>query len=111
MQRKCKLRLISKFLFLVLVLIGASAVSAGSPTHTVLIRNMQFEPAELVVSVGDTIVWKNEDLVPHSATAKGVFDSGLIEGSKQFKMTVKKKGSFDYVCLYHPTMKALLKAK
>ncbi len=109
MQRKCKLRLTSNFLFL--ILLGVSSARAGSTTHTVFIRNMVFEPADLSVNVGDTVIWKNEDLVPHSATAKGTFDSGLIDASKQYKLAVKKKGNFDYVCLFHPTMKAVLKVK
>ncbi len=72
---------------------------------------MQFEPASLSVGVGDTVVWQNEDLVPHTATAKGEFDSKQLEPNKSFKWIVKKKGQFDYVCSFHPTMKAQIQSK
>src|SRR5204862_476961 len=46
-------------------------LAAASRTHTVEIRGMEFHPAELTVAVGDTIVWINRDIVPHTATAGG----------------------------------------
>ncbi len=92
-------------------LLGISPAWAGSKTHIVLISNMKFEPSALSVQAGDTVIWKNEDLVPHTATAKGVFDSGTIDASGSYKIVVKKKGNFDYVCSFHPTMKAAIKVQ
>jgi plastocyanin len=44
-------------------------------THTVTIEEMRFHPERLTVARGDTIVWVNRDLVPHTATsAAGRFD-------------------------------------
>ena len=36
---------------------------------------------------GDTIVWVNKDPFPHTATAKGVFDSHEIAAGKSWKYT------------------------
>jgi plastocyanin len=36
---------------------------------TVVIREFKFEPAAVAVHVGDTVEWKDDDIVPHSATA------------------------------------------
>ncbi len=34
--------------------------------HTVEIKQMKFQPAELIVQKGDTVVWINNDIVAHS---------------------------------------------
>ncbi|OQW50390.1 MAG: hypothetical protein A4S09_00945 [Proteobacteria bacterium SG_bin7] len=103
------MRLTSKVVLL--LTFGVSSAWAGSKEHLISIRNMQFEPAAVNVNIGDMVIWKNEDLVPHSATAKGVFDSGILESDKSYKFVVKKKGSFEYICSFHPTMKAMIKVR
>jgi len=81
--------------------------AARPKTHTVTIHGMQFVPANLEVNLGDTVIWQNQDLVPHTATsARKSFDSGAIEPGRSWKYVVKKKGSYSYICVYHPTMKA-----
>jgi plastocyanin len=35
-----------------------------------VIREFKFEPATVTVHIGDTVEWKNDDIVPHSATAE-----------------------------------------
>jgi plastocyanin len=100
--------------FVVAALVGAVAVTACSSSevrphvHQVVIRGMQFVPAELVVAKGDVIVWSNEDYVPHTATAPGVFDSKTIETKRQWRYTAKERGIVPYVCTLHPIMKAKL---
>ena len=79
---------------------------AGAATHTVKIEGMQFVPATLTVKRGDKVVWQNKDVVPHTATAKGSFDSGSIATGKSWSHSMGKAGRFDYVCTFHPGMKA-----
>ena len=91
-------------------------VAAGDPpepkTHTVTIEGMRFLPEVLTVAPGDTIVWVNKDLVPHTVTSKaGVFDSKVIQSDKSWRYTIRKTGSFAYICTLHPTMKAMLHVK
>jgi len=89
----------------------ALAVHAAQPaqkTHTIVIENMQFNPPALEVAPGDRIVWRNQDLVPHTATAAGSFDSGTIEAGKTWATVVAAPGTIAYVCTLHPTMKASL---
>lgn len=57
---------------------------------------------------GDTVVWTNEDIVPHTATAKKGFDSKSIEKSGSWRFVTKQKGTYPYICTFHPTMKAEL---
>ena len=48
---------------------GIAGCSRSTPeTHEVPIRGFAFEPATLVVVQGDTVVWSNHDIVPHTAT-------------------------------------------
>jgi plastocyanin len=51
-------------------------------------------------------------MFPHTATSKaGGFDSGVIMSGKSWTLTAKKKGSFPYVCVLHPTMKGTLRVR
>ena len=95
-----------------LATLAGPTASEGSPrpkTHIVTIHGMQFVPSNLEVNLGDTVIWQNEDLVPHTVTsARKNFDSGAIEPGRSWKYVVKKKGSYSYICVYHPTMQAEL---
>jgi len=78
---------------------------AAAGTHVVTMEGMGFRPAELTVKPGDKVVWQNKDVVPHTATAKGTFDSGAIAPGKSWTWTARGKGSHAYICVYHPGMK------
>lgn len=96
----------------ILFTLPAEGSKAAPQIHTVKIKGMVFVPATLEVSVGDTVVWVNEDLVPHTATAIAgdtkVFDSGVLPAKATWKYVAAKSGTIPYVCLLHPTMKATL---
>jgi plastocyanin len=83
-------------------------VLAFAATHEVKIEGMQFTPATLTVKKGDKVVWRNADLVPHTATATGSFDSKTVAPGKSWTYVAGKAGSFGYVCSLHPTMKGTL---
>ncbi|MEJ8839145.1 cupredoxin domain-containing protein [Ramlibacter sp. AN1133] len=81
---------------------------AAGATHTVTIEGMKFVPGTVTVKRGDKVVWQNKDMVPHTATAKGRFDSGNIAAGKSFSRAMTKAGRYDYVCTFHPGMKAVV---
>ena len=91
----------------------SQAASALAPaTHTVTIEGTQFQPGELTVRIGDSIVWINNDPFPHTVTSKtGGFDSQQIQPGKSWKYRAVKKGVFPYVCSLHPTMQGRLRVK
>jgi plastocyanin len=92
--------------------IVASMFTLVLAVHTVTIEGMKFNPIKLTVHKGDTIVWVNKDIVPHTATsATAGFDSTAIYSDKSFKWTASKAGTFDYACQFHPTMKATITVK
>jgi len=82
--------------------------AAAHITHTVVIDGTKFEPATLEVRRGDAVVWVNRDPFPHTATAAGAFDSGSIAANRSWRMTARTAGRFDYLCTFHPNMKATL---
>jgi plastocyanin len=89
------------------------AASARKPaTHTVTIEASRYDPEELTVNAGDTVIWVNKDLVAHTATSQaGRFDSGIIVPGKSWRYKANRTGEFAYTCTYHPTMKATLRVK
>jgi plastocyanin len=101
------------FVFLLLPAAGmAGAANAARRVHTVLIEGMRFQPEGLTVAAGDTVVWINRDMVPHTATsASARFDSHEIASGKSWTYTVRATGEFDYICTYHPLMKAILRVR
>jgi plastocyanin len=92
---------------------GFAASDRPEPTtHTVTIEEMRFQPERLTVAPGDTIVWVNKDLVPHTATSEaGRFDSQTIQTAQSWKFTAGTKGEFAYICSFHPTMEGILNVK
>lgn len=96
------------------LLLGACGVLAADPDatgaiHTVVIDAVRFEPSDLTVRVGDTIVWTNRDPFPHTVTAVGKqFDSHEIAPQHSWQYIARKAGVFAYACTLHPTMTAAL---
>ena len=87
---------------------GSDATAARSGVHEVTIDAFAFEPAVVSVDRGDTIVWRNDDPVPHTVTAPGSFDSGAIAPGGRWRYTAATRGRHEYICSFHPMMKGLL---
>jgi plastocyanin len=81
---------------------------AAAETRVIAMEGMQFQPATVTVKRGDKVVWQNKDIVPHTATAAGKFDSRDIAVNRSWSWTAKTPGRYEYVCTYHPTMKGAL---
>jgi plastocyanin len=91
-----------------LLIFAAIAVPAQATTIQIVMENLVITPAEASAKVGDTIEWINKDVLAHTATARnGDFD--VMLPAKQTAMFVlKKPGTVDYYCRFHPNMKATL---
>ena len=87
--------------------------------------SLVFEPADITVSVGETVTWENVGSVPHSVTAyeddlpegatyfaSGGFDSesaarenypteGAIGADETYEHTFETAGEFPYFCIPH----------
>src|SRR5688572_2755496 len=99
-----------KTLILLLAIIGMASCSSKTEKHIprihhVQIKNMKFEPAQIIVSKGDSIVWTNLDIVTHDVTEEKTkaWTSAPITMGKTWKMEAAK--STDYFCSIHIVMK------
>jgi plastocyanin len=90
---------------------SAPVPEATPQTHTITIEGMGFEPPDLTVHPGDTIVWVNKDLFAHTATAAGVFDSRQIDPGGSWRLTLQTAAELPYVCALHPTMKGTVRVR
>ena len=89
------------------LLLGAS-VSARAATIQISMENLEIMPAQASARVGDTIEWSNKDVLAHTATARnGDFDV-MLPPKKTGSLVVRKAGTFEYYCRFHPNMKAML---
>lgn len=104
---------------------GSGAAQEGT-SHTVeMTDGLTFEPAEIIVAPGDTVVWENVGSVGHTVTAyeddipdgaeywaSGGFDSesaarggyppdGDIPGGESYQHTFETVGDHEYFCIPH----------
>ncbi|MFA5134032.1 MAG: cupredoxin family copper-binding protein [Patescibacteria group bacterium] len=100
------------------ILIARSAINQNTGTNTgtnqnqtnitpqenateVSIKNNAFNPAEIKISKGDTVLWTNNDSVNHTVTGTG-FDSGTIVPGAGARMQFTSAGTYNYHCSIHP---------
>jgi plastocyanin len=90
----------------------AVVAHAAPAVHTVVIDGLQFIPQTLEVKPGDTVIWRNKDPFPHTATASGAGPaSPAIAAGASWKFTAKKRGRYPYLCTLHRTMTGTLIVK
>ena len=90
-------------------LMSGISVSAHAATIQISMENLVVTPAEVSAKVGDTIEWVNKDIFVHTATARnGDFDV-TMPPKKTVILVLKKAGTIEYYCRFHPNMKATLK--
>ena len=90
------------------LIFGATAVPAHAATIEIVMENLVVSQAEVSARVGDTVEWINKDVFAHTATARnGDFDVNIAP-KKTVTSVLKKAGTFDYYCRFHPNMKAVL---
>ena len=98
--------------FALLVLAGAClAGEAFAATHVVEIEGMAFVPATLDVQAGDVIEWRNEDVVPHTATSAPAGIDLVLAAGETGSTRIERSGEFDVICRFHPQMRLRLVAE
>ncbi|MDB5703974.1 MAG: amicyanin [Sphingomonas bacterium] len=91
----------------VLALSGTVAAIAAQPaaTPTVHISNFTFGPQVLKIRAGETVIWVNDDDIPHTvAAADRSFKSKVLDTGDRFSFTFTHAGSVSYFCSLHPHM-------
>lgn len=91
----------------VLAIVVSLAAPAFATTHNVQILLTQFDPMQLTINVGDTVVWRNNSFLQHTVTSgnscspNSIFNSGVMDPDIEFQYTFTSTGSFPYFCMLH----------
>lgn len=72
-----------------------------------------FDPAEITVEEGSTIIWTNEDGVVHTVTSKeqGLFDSSIFAAGQEWQYRFNEEGEYEYYCIVHPWMEGKVRVE
>ena len=115
-MRRATLAVVALQLATVTLGAGCRPQAGGRPApsppvlHAVTIRKIAFDPGLVTAAPGDTIVWRNEDLVPHTVTARnGAWSSGNLPPDSSWRWVVGGRDSAAYFCSYHTTMHGVVK--
>ena len=89
------------------LVLGAS-IPARAATIEITMENLVIAPAEASAKVGDTVEWVNKDILAHTATARNGDWDVMLPPKKTGTLVLKKPGTVEYYCRFHPNMKAML---
>lgn len=104
-----------KALSLMGVLLCCSAIACLGADHTIIMRDKPpyFEPASLVVQVGDTVTWKN--VGPEMAHIVITEDLSLfsddVNVTKEWSFTFKRAGTYSFICFRHFFMRGTVEVR
>jgi plastocyanin len=91
---------------------GGSDPGREAPAQVtqVSIEDFAFAPANIVVEVGATVTWTNEDSTRHTVTSDDgdVLDSPLFGRGETYSHTFTAPGDYYYHCDPHPQMRGLV---
>jgi plastocyanin len=88
---------------------GARPATQHHALHSVTAHQVAFQPSVVNAAPGDTIEWRNRDLVPHTVSArKSEWDSGNLPPDSSWRFVPTATGTFAYFCRYHTTMAGTL---
>lgn len=113
-----------RILFLIMVLLMIALACTKQPTTPgptptdgglgiktdVKIKDFAFEPSEVTIPKGTTVIWTNEDSVQHIVVSDSgeELSSGLIDSQGTFTHTFSNAGTYGYHCSIHPSMKGTI---
>lgn len=100
---------------------GSPEASPVAAPVVAMTKLLTFEPAELRISVGETVTWQNESAIPHTTTADPEanpvnvshpeyvqlpdgaepWDSDLLQPGESFEHTFTVAGEYHYLCIPH----------
>lgn len=120
-MREKKFILISAFAFIIL-LSGCTQQPSGNQTPNpnnnqtsenektvepdVTINNMSFSK-DITVKVGQKVIWRNDENLDHTVTFSTLeVTSGPLRKGDVYEFTFDTPGVYEYVCDFHPMMKA-----
>jgi plastocyanin len=92
-----------------IAVIACSTGAAAAPTASVEITHFAFQPKEITVAPGATVVWSNHDEVPHTVTSTDkTLDSKAMDTDDVYAHTFDDAGDVAYFCTVHPFMTGIV---
>ena len=85
-----------------------AAIPALATDYTIVIDNMKFGPVPAELHADDTIIWQNNDIFRHSATARDKSFDVDLPSKTEVRMVVGAAGSVAFFCKFHPGMTGIL---
>jgi plastocyanin len=76
-----------------------------APGASVTIKDFSFGPSTVTIHAGETLTWVNEGPSNHTATAAGVFNTGVLHSGQSASQLFPHAGTFSYRCSIHPFMR------
>lgn len=85
----------------------ASDEDAPAIAMTVHIKDGEFDPRDVYIEAGGTVMWINDDVASHDLQflAPNKLYSGVIKPGRAWIHTYAAAGTYDYYCDFHNTMK------
>jgi len=92
------------------LLTGACGEDSNASVR-ISMHDLQFDPRDATVQVGQSVEWTNDEDAPHKlAAADGVnLRSSTLGPDDTFTFTPNEVGTISYVCTLHPGMTATLR--
>ena len=87
------------------VALGLLSVPVQAETIQVIVDKLVFVPVDVNAKVGDTVEWVNKDAFAHTATATNGDWNVTLAPKQNGQLVLKKPGTTDYFCKFHPNMK------
>ena len=77
---------------------------------TVHVKDGEFDPRDIEIEAGGTVMWINDDIAPHDLhfLAPNKLYSGVVRPGKAWIHTFAAAGNYDYYCDFHNTMKGVV---
>lgn len=69
------------------------------------IKGFAYRPKRVTVRRGTRVTWVNRDAANHTVTFDHGRDLGNLDEGQHKSTVFRTRGSFSYVCQYHPFMK------
>ena len=75
--------------------------------------NAQFNPQVITVVIGvnNTVIWTNQDQVPHNILTTSGFSSGDLSTGQTYTFRFTQAGTYHYFCSYYPIMAGVVVVK
>src|SRR5215471_18908788 len=84
---------------------SSASAAVSIPMNARTLTTTAFGTNPLVVSVGTTVTWTNNDTISHDSVADGgTWNSGILAAGQSFPFKFTTAGTFTYKCTIHPNM-------